>query len=85
MGSEMCIRDRNTLEIIKKNSVLKTSQSSKQEQLIDISSEIQILFNLQKFLYKLFMNIKFEESDMVLKPIEKLIISSIIKKKFYWL
>ena len=54
------------------------NESSK---LIHISSEIQILFNLQKFLYKLFMNIDFEPNDMLLKPIEKMIISTIVKKK----
>lgn len=46
-----------------------------------MSSDIQILYNLQKFLYKLFMEIEFESNDFLLKPIERQIIMSIVEKK----
>jgi hypothetical protein len=71
----------NTHEIINQKKFTPVKMEEKSSRLLEISSEIQILFNLQKFLYKLFMNIEFESSDMMLKPIEKEIISAIVKKK----
>lgn len=71
----------NTNQIIRKRAQFLGQGQGPSAPMMDMSSEIHILFNLQKFLYKLFMNIKFEDNDMFLKPIEKQIIVTIVKKK----
>ena len=45
------------------------------------SSEIQILFNLHNFLFKLFMNIEFKNSDFNLNQLEQKIVRTIFEKK----
>lgn len=71
----------NTHQILEKRARYSKNPEEGAPQISNISGEIHILFNLQKFLYKLFMNIEFEENDMILKPIEKEIIVTIVKKK----
>lgn len=71
----------NTHEILRKRAEKPREPGRGSPTGISLSSEIHILFNLQKFLYKLFMNIEFEENDMLLEPLEREIIATIFKKK----
>ena len=52
-----------------------------EDNITKFSSEIQILFNLHNFLFKLFTSIEFKQSDFILNDLEKKIVSAIFNKK----
>lgn len=66
--------EKNKKKLFEKN----LNQNTKD---LSLLSEFQILFNLKKFLFKLFMNVPFNKDDLSLTNLEKEIIKIFVKKK----